>query len=353
MRVEQKTKVDGKSRPEFDSTVWADPEGQVLKSEQDIFGGVVMYRTTEDAAKSPGGPIQFDMIKHTFIKIGREIPNVERARLVKYRLKLKNGIPAEAIAVDSRQSLQPGPEAGSAILEVKRVGPQDGEPGPPEVDPQYLKPNAILTSMDKQVRSLAERATRGIDDPWEKAKRINNTVYKFIRKKNFEVAFAAASEVARTRSGDCTEHAVLAAAMCRAVEIPSRPLWAWFTSTIPRRISRVSASTCGSRSTSTSAGSRSTRPGTRPTSTRCTSSSPTRAYKAFLRSRCSSPSCTSRESSKSSPWSCARPPVRRVSRRSLPPLLRGPRGGGLRVTNYPARANSGPTRRKQRPSFEK
>ena len=42
------------------------------------------------------------------------------------------------------------------------------------------------------------------------------------KSKNFEVAFAAASEVARNRSGDCTEHAVLAAAMCRAVGIPSR-----------------------------------------------------------------------------------------------------------------------------------
>ena len=40
--------------------------------------------------------------------------------------------------------------------------------------------------------------------------------------RNFEVAFAAANEVARDLSGDCTEHAVLAAAMCRAVGIPAR-----------------------------------------------------------------------------------------------------------------------------------
>ncbi len=40
--------------------------------------------------------------------------------------------------------------------------------------------------------------------------------------KNFEVAFAAANEVARDLSGDCTEHSVLAAAMCRAQGIPAR-----------------------------------------------------------------------------------------------------------------------------------
>jgi len=223
LRVEQKTKeVGGKLRPEFDGTMWADSGGQVLKTEQDIFGGVVMYRTTEEAAKSPGGPIQFDMIKNTFIRVAREIPNPDRTRQVKYRLTLKEGNPAEAIATDTRQTFQPGPDGNTAILEVKRIGPLDGVPGPTEVDPQYLKPNALVTSHDKQVRALAQRATRGINDPWQKAVRINDAVYKYVEKKTFEVAFAAASEVARNRSGDCTEHSVLAAAMCRAAGIPSR-----------------------------------------------------------------------------------------------------------------------------------
>jgi len=222
LRVEQKTKVDGKPRPEFDATLWADSGGQLLKTEQDIFGGVVMYRTTEEAAKSPGGPIQFDLIKNTRIKVARAIPQPDRARVVKYKLTLKEGNPAEAISADSRQSFQSGPDANTAILEVKRIGPLDGEPGPAEVDPEYLKPNALLTSMDKQVRALAQRWTRGIKDPWQKAVRINNAVYQYVEKKNFEVAFAAASEVARNRSGDCTEHSVLAAAACRAAGIPSR-----------------------------------------------------------------------------------------------------------------------------------
>jgi len=224
LRVEQKTKVDGKPRPEFDTTLWADSAGQVLKTYQDLFGGVVMYRTTEEAARSPGGPIQFDMIKNTFIKIGREIPDPARARLVKYKMTLKEGKPAETIAADRRQTFEPEPNGNTAILEVKRSGPLDGEPGPADVDPQYLKPNALVTSMDKQVKSLAQAATRGIQDPWQKAIRINNAVFKYIPRENksFEIAFAAASEVARNRSGDCTEHSLLAAAMCRAVGIPSR-----------------------------------------------------------------------------------------------------------------------------------
>jgi len=47
-------------------------------------------------------------------------------------------------------------------------------------------------------------------------------VFEKLDDKNFRVSFATASEVARNLSGDCSEHAVLAAAMCRAVGIPAR-----------------------------------------------------------------------------------------------------------------------------------
>ena len=40
--------------------------------------------------------------------------------------------------------------------------------------------------------------------------------------KNYGVGFATASEVARKKAGDCTEHSVLLAAMGRALGIPSR-----------------------------------------------------------------------------------------------------------------------------------
>jgi len=36
------------------------------------------------------------------------------------------------------------------------------------------------------------------------------------------VGYASALEVVRGREGDCTEHAVLAAALCRAVGLPAR-----------------------------------------------------------------------------------------------------------------------------------
>jgi hypothetical protein len=222
LRVDQTTVVDGKPRPEFDARLWVDPDGQVLKTEQDILGGVVMYRTTEQSALSLGGPVQLDLILASAIKSARKIPEPEQTRHVKYRMVLSGGNAAQVFPADSRQTVAAEGNASAAILDVKSLGPNDGQPGPDHVEAQYTEPNALVTSEDSRVRNLAKDATRGAAEPWDKAVRINHWVHQRINRKNFKVAFAAANEVARNFSGDCTEHAVLAAAMCRAAGIPAR-----------------------------------------------------------------------------------------------------------------------------------
>src|SRR5262249_54572309 len=67
LRVEQKTSIDGKHKPEHDVRLWVDAEGQILKQEVDILGGYVQYRTTKEAATAKGGPAQFDLIAGSMI----------------------------------------------------------------------------------------------------------------------------------------------------------------------------------------------------------------------------------------------------------------------------------------------
>jgi hypothetical protein len=222
LRVEQTTRVDGKPRPEYNTTNWVDSGGQILKAETESFGKLITYRTTKEGATSPAGPIQFDVISGTVIKAARLIPNSEQCRYVKYRLAYSGGEITEAIPSDSRQTVQHQKDQASATLEVTSIGPTDGQPGPAEVDAQYLKSNVLINSQDPRVRSLAARVTRGAADPWTKVERINHWVFQNIRDKNLGVGFAGASEVARNMSGDCSEHAVLNAAMCRASVIPAR-----------------------------------------------------------------------------------------------------------------------------------
>ena len=55
-----------------------------------------------------------------------------------------------------------------------------------------------------------------------KAEAMRRFVFRFITDKQLGIGFASASQVAQNPAGDCTEHAVLLAAMLRAAGIPSR-----------------------------------------------------------------------------------------------------------------------------------
>ncbi|MDQ3332404.1 MAG: transglutaminase-like domain-containing protein [Planctomycetota bacterium] len=56
----------------------------------------------------------------------------------------------------------------------------------------------------------------------EAARVLEKYVHEKLDKKNFSTAFASAAEVADKLEGDCSEHAVLLAALLRARGIPSR-----------------------------------------------------------------------------------------------------------------------------------
>ena len=66
-------------------------------------------------------------------------------------------------------------------------------------------------------------ATTG-QSPRERMQQLEATVSAYIRTKDLSVGYASALETVRTRSGDCTEHALLLAALARADGIPARVL---------------------------------------------------------------------------------------------------------------------------------
>jgi hypothetical protein len=87
---------------------------------------------------------------------------------------------------------------------------------------EALKPTDYLQCGDTKVIDLAKCAVGDANDAAAAARRIEAFVDGFITQKDLSVGYASAAEVAQTRQGDCSEHAVLAAAMCRAVGIPAR-----------------------------------------------------------------------------------------------------------------------------------
>jgi hypothetical protein len=214
---------DGKPEPALKQTVWVDSTGQILKGHTDLMGGMDVYRTTEKAARAPNrGPV-FDQVKALIVKVRDPLPQPEQRRQIVYRLTLKgDGDPAESFPPDRRQKIARKEGPRSLVLDVHTAGPNVGEAGPEQVDAQYLRANPMIDAEDPEVVRLAREATRGAASPWDKAVAIERWVAANLKEKNYKTAFASASEVARNLAGDCTEHSVLVAAMCRACGIPAR-----------------------------------------------------------------------------------------------------------------------------------
>jgi hypothetical protein len=92
-------------------------------------------------------------------------------------------------------------------------------------DPTILeatKPTRFLQSNQKEIIELARRTVGRTKDAAEAIKKIEAFVGNYIENKSLSVGYASAAEVAASRQGDCSEFAVLTAAMCRAVGIPAQ-----------------------------------------------------------------------------------------------------------------------------------
>lgn len=85
-----------------------------------------------------------------------------------------------------------------------------------------LSPSTYIQSEAPEIKKLSEKAVGNAKDAAQAVRNIQNFVRKYIKRKDLSVGFASALEVARSRTGDCTEHAMLSAALCRAAGIPAR-----------------------------------------------------------------------------------------------------------------------------------
>jgi transglutaminase-like putative cysteine protease len=88
-----------------------------------------------------------------------------------------------------------------------------------------LESSSMIDHQSAAVRELLDRALPDSDVEMtdvQQATHLRAFVYDYIDEKDLSVGLASAGEVAQTAQGDCTEHAVLLAALLRAQGIPSR-----------------------------------------------------------------------------------------------------------------------------------
>ncbi len=91
--------------------------------------------------------------------------------------------------------------------------------------PEDTQSNIIEDSTNPEIIRAAQKIVIGAPNQLEMVKRITKFVYKHISSKNYNHGNMSASEVLRTKSGDCTEHSALFAALARAAGIPVKMVY--------------------------------------------------------------------------------------------------------------------------------
>lgn len=91
-----------------------------------------------------------------------------------------------------------------------------------EVPAIYREASAWVQSDSSLIIDLARQATGDASDPAQQMRAAEAFVRQYIFGKTLSVGYASALEVATSRQGDCTEHALLLTAIARARGIPAR-----------------------------------------------------------------------------------------------------------------------------------
>jgi hypothetical protein len=223
LRIESQVQFpDGTKLP---GTMWVDRTGEVLKNSSTLLG-LETFRASKAQAldeKDLGG---YDLMARLSIPLPKPMRLGHASKRVRYRLTMDDKDPAAVfVAGPSQQVHSIAPHAAEVTVTALRPGAPP--PALTAADRQAhmddLRPSNYIQSDDPVVVAMAKEASAGAAaDPWSVAVALERHVRENITRKGMSQAFATAAEVARTRNGDCTEHALLLAALARACGIPAR-----------------------------------------------------------------------------------------------------------------------------------
>ncbi|MES2674449.1 MAG: transglutaminase-like domain-containing protein [Pseudomonadota bacterium] len=86
----------------------------------------------------------------------------------------------------------------------------------------YLEASTFMETMDPQLIAAAQQATVRADTPAKKMEKLSIFTRQRLEKKPQFAGYATALQAYQSRSGDCTEYALLLAALGRVVQVPTR-----------------------------------------------------------------------------------------------------------------------------------
>jgi len=193
---------------------WVDAQGDTIREESPM--GLVLVRENEQQARSAGWGERQDILAATAVKVDTIF---SKEQLIRLRLRLKN-VSLDGFTLNSGRQQQTGD-----IIEITRENIKASDtytlPFSGAGMEAFLNPTAFLQSDRAEIKEFAQSLIRNERDAQKAVRLLYRWVYQNIEKKP-TLSIPSALEVLSTRQGDCNEHAVLLAALCRAAGIPAR-----------------------------------------------------------------------------------------------------------------------------------
>jgi len=221
--TEVTTRLSMPGMGEMTSKSYLDEDFSLQKSVSPIMG-ITMEMVACPREFALGKNDVAELVSKMFIDSPVPLDDVDSAESVTYHL---DPLPDAKLTIPPNDNQQVQKfDDGKVIMTVKPVIPPPGATFPYKGDDaaalEALEPTPFVQSDHKMIIELARRAVGGTKDAAEAINKIEAFVADYVEDKNLSVGYASAVEVASSRQGDCTEHAVLAAALCRAVGIPAQ-----------------------------------------------------------------------------------------------------------------------------------
>jgi hypothetical protein len=193
---------------------WVDEKGDTLKEESPM-GLVLVKEAKEQAIKAYWGE-KPDILSATAIKVDKPF---SKSGISYLKARLKN-ISLEGFDLHGgRQKLN-----GDIVeVELESIGDADSYTVPftGRGFDVFLAPTIFIQSDNSAIKVLAKIIVGVEKDARKITRKLLRWVYTNIEKRP-TLSIPSALEVLKTKQGDCNEHAVLMAALCRAVGIPAK-----------------------------------------------------------------------------------------------------------------------------------
>jgi transglutaminase-like putative cysteine protease len=184
-------------------------------------GAIVLYTTTKAAALEEGVAPELlpDLGLKVSIPLEQTIEKPYETTRGVYRITLEEDI-ARVFTRDSRQEIrnQKG-KTFELVVQARRAPVKVARPIEPKRE--YLESSQFIDSDNARVKARAKAVVGRETDDWRKALKLEKWVHDNM-KVSSAVGFPSAGQICRDLEGDCRQHAILLAALCRAAGVPSR-----------------------------------------------------------------------------------------------------------------------------------